>query len=165
MRIFRRSASSHLRADYDSGEELHRAVSSVVFFDETDVPAVASLDRRAQLLRIVAEAVVLQDRAVELLADIRDREPLAEMASLGGPLARRFFELRRQLPPPADGAMARQCEAASVLLDHHGTLITQALELLACAWRSQALVAQLERLEGLGAAAERLDALYAELTH
>ncbi len=165
MRIFRRSASSHDRAEDDSGEELRHTVSSVVFLYEADEPAVAWLDRRAQLLRIVAEAVVLQDKAVELLADIRGRGSLAEMASLGGPLARRFFELRRQLPPPVDGEMARQCETASVVLDHHGTLITHALELLASDWRSPAIVAQLERLDGLGAPAERLDALYAELTY
>jgi hypothetical protein len=113
----------------------------------------------------VAEAVVLQDKAVELLADIRTREPLSELAPRGGPLARRFFELRRELPAAADGELARQCETASVVLDHHGRVITYALELLAMDWRSDAIVAQLERLDGLGTPAERLDALYGELAH
>ena len=161
MRIFRRSPSS--RPEPDPGDEVRCAVSSVVFMPE-GAPAEWA-DRRAQLRRIVAEAVVLQDQAVDLLADIRDREPLAEMASRGGPLSRRFFELRRQLPSPVDGELARQCDTAGVVLDHHGTVIAYALEMLAAAWRSQAIVAQLERLDGLGGPAERLDALYSELMH
>jgi hypothetical protein len=165
MRIFKLPGSGRPSAEPDSREALRGTISSVAFLPEVEVSPVARLDRRAQLLRIVAEAVVLQDKAVELLADIRKREPLAELAPRGGPLARRFFELRRQLPPAADREMARQCETASVVLDHHGTVITYALELLAMDWRSHAIVAQLERLDGLGAPAERLDALYAELAH
>jgi hypothetical protein len=115
------------------------------------------------LLRIVAEAVVLQDKAAELMDRIRDREPLAELAPRGGPLARRFFELRRRLPPPADLQMARQCATVSVVLDHHGMLITTALQMLSVDWRSPAIVEQLERLDGLGAPAEQLDTIYAEL--
>ena len=161
MRIFRRSPSS--RPEPDPGDEVRCAVSSVVFMPEGTPPGWA--DRRAQLRRIVAEAVVLQDQAVELLADIRDGEPLAEMAARGGPLSRRFFALRRELSAPASGELARQCETAGVVLDHHGTMIAYALELLAAAWSSPAIVAQLERLDGLGAPAERLDALYCELMH
>ena len=37
------------------------------------------------------------------------------------------------------------------------------LELLAADWRSEAIVDQLERLDGLGPPADRLDALYSEL--
>jgi hypothetical protein len=118
-----------------------------------------------ELRAIVAEAVIWQDAANDVLAAVSRREPLAELAPRGGPLARRFFELRRQLPAAADGELARQCETASVVLDHHGRVITYALELLAMDWRSDAIVAQLERLDGLGTPAERLDALYAELAH
>jgi hypothetical protein len=120
-------------------------------------------ESRARLLRVVSEAVVLQDKAADLLLDIRDREPLAELAPRGGPLATRFFELRRELPPPADAEMARRCETVSTVLDHHGTLIITALQMLSMDWRSPAIVEQLERLDGLGAPAERLDAVYAEL--
>jgi len=165
MRLFKRTGPERPPAEPDPRAALRGAISSVTFLPEAEVSPVVLLDRRAKLLRIVAEAVVLQDRAVELLADIRRREPLGELAPRGGPLARRFFELRRTLPPPADPEMARQCETASVVLDHHGTVITYALELLAMDWRSPAIVAQLERLDGLGEPAERLDALYAELTH
>ena len=165
MRIFKRRRSQPPSAEPDSRAALRGTISSIAILPDAEVSDVARLDRRAQLLRMVAEAVVLQDKAVELLADIRRREPLAELAPRGGPLARRFFELRRQLPPATDGQMARQCETAARVLDHHGTVITYALELLAMDWRSDALVAQLERLDGLGAPAERLDALYAELAH
>jgi hypothetical protein len=165
MRIFKRRGSERAPAEPDPRAELRGAISSVTILPEAEVSSVVRLDRRTQLRRIVAEAVVLQDKAVELLADIRRREPLAELAPRGGPLARRFFELRRTLPPPADLEMARQCETASAVLDHHGTVITYALELLAMDWRSHAIVAQLERLDGLGEPAERLDALYAELAH
>ncbi len=165
MRIFKRRQSERRPAEADPGAALRRTISSVEFLPEVDVGVAARLDRRAHLLRIVAEAVVLQDKAVELLADISRREPLGELAPRGGPLARRFFELRRQLPTAANGELARQCETAGVVLDHHGRVITYALELLAMDWRSDAIVAQLERLDGLGTPAERLDALYAELAH
>jgi hypothetical protein len=152
MRIFKRRVSERRPANPDPGAALRATISSVEFLPQVEGTGGARLDRRARLLRIVAEAVVLQDKAVELLADIRTREPLAELAPRGGPLARRFFELRRQLPAAADGELARQCETASVVLDHHGRVITYALELLAMDWRS-------------GTPAERLDALYAELAH
>jgi hypothetical protein len=163
MRIFKRPGPGRPSAEPDPRAALRGTISSVAFLPEEPSSPVARLDRRAQLLRIVAEAVVLQDKAEDVLADIRRREPLAEMAPRGGPLARRFFELRRQLPPATDREMARQCETAGAVLDHHGTVITFALELLAMDWRSQAIVAQLERLDGLGTPAERLDALYSEL--
>lgn len=160
--IFRRPRTM---AAPDPGEDLRRAVSSVAFVVDDEAPLPAQADRRARLLRIVAEAVVLQDKAEELLADIRDREPLAVLAPRGGPLASRFFELRRSLPTPVGREMTRQCETVGVVLDHHGMLIVSALDMLAVDWRSPAIVDQLERLDGLGAPAERLDAVYAELAH
>jgi hypothetical protein len=158
-RIFRRRAVARPPGTGDSRDELRRAVSSVTIRPEDGMGA----DARARLLRLVAEAVVLQDRAAEVLDEIRDREPLAEVAPRGGPLATRFFELRRQLPPPADREMARQCATVSAVLDHHGTLIVSALEMLSMDWRSPAIVEQLERLDGLGTPAERLDAVYTQL--
>lgn len=156
VRLFHRSSPPAPRDDVRSD------VSSVaVVVEGADTPA----ERRARLRRAVAEAVILQDRAVDVLADIRAREPLADMARRGGPLARRFLALRRELPPPVDADMARQCETAARVLDHHGTVLIFALELLASDWRSPAIVSQLERLDGLGEPAERLDALYTELTH
>jgi hypothetical protein len=162
LRLFRRPgpARQRLAAGADAAAELRSTVSRIAIVSD-DQPAAA--DCRARLLRIVAEAVVLQDAANDLLADIRDREPLAELAPRGGPLASRFFELRRQLPRPTDLATAAQCESVSVILDHHGTLIVSALQMLSMDWRSAAIVEQLERLDGLGGPAERLDAIYSEL--
>lgn len=162
MRIFRRSRSGPVAGSYDSRTALQETISSVALLGD-DVSPAARVDRRASLRRIVAEAVILQDQAEDVLADVRAREPLGELAPRGGPLARRFFELRRQLPAAADREMARQCETASVVLDHHGKVLIYALELLAADWRSEAIVEQLERLDGLGAPAEALDALYSEL--
>ena len=48
-----------------------------------------------ELRAIVAEAVIWQDEATEVLAAISRREPLAEVAPQGGPLVRRFCELPR----------------------------------------------------------------------
>ena len=154
MRLFKRAPAHH-----DPGEALRRTVSSVTVLPDEDVRDAS----RARLRRIVAEAVLLQDKAAELLAEIRDRRPLSVLAPRGGPMASRFFELRRELPPPADLAMARQCETVSVVLDHHGTLIVTALQMLSVEWRSDAIVDQLDRLDGLGAPAIRLDAVYDEL--
>ena len=158
LRLFRRRPRAV--AGPDPAEELRRTVSTVTVLPDDGA---TRADARARLRRIVAEAVVLQDQAAELLAEVRDREPLAELAPRGGPLASRFFELRRQLPPPADDRMARQCATASTVLDHHGTLIVTALQMLSMDWRSPAIVEQLERLDGLGPPAERLDAVYTEL--
>jgi hypothetical protein len=163
VRIFRRRGSRQAPAEPDPGEELRRTISSIASWPEDDAPVRA--DQRARLLRIVAEAVVLQDKAEEVLAGARAHEPLGDLAPRGGPLATRFFELRRQLPPPANAEMARQCETASCVLDHHGTMLVTALELLAAEWRSPAIAAELERIDGLGTPAERLDALYTELAH
>lgn len=151
MRLFRRSPPKADRVDA-------RVVSHVVMFDDAPDP-----EARRQLMRTVAEAVVLQDQAAEVLADIRNREPLDEVAQRAGPLARRFHALRDELPEPEDTVMERRCLTASVVLDHHGRVLVHGLELLASEWRSERIVEQLERLDGLGAPAERLDALYSEL--
>lgn len=151
MRWFRRSSP---KADLGDAQVL----SHVVLFDDAPDP-----EARRRLLRAVAEAVVLQDKAVEVLADMRNREPLDEVAQRAGPLARRFHALRDELPEPEDTVMQRRCTTASVVLDHHGRVLVHGLELLASEWRSERIVEQLERLDGLGVPAERLDALYSEL--
>src|SRR4051794_26392644 len=98
VRIFRRSRSGRPAAIYDSRTTLQESISSVEVLHDDEASSTVRLDRRPRLRRIVAEAVILQDKAEELLADVRLREPLGELAPRGGPLARRFFELRRQLP-------------------------------------------------------------------
>jgi hypothetical protein len=139
-----------------------RVISCAVAFDDAPLP---EPEARRRLLRTVAEAVVLQDQAVEVLEEMRNREPLDAVARRAGPLARRFQALRDELPTASDAVMERQCATASVVLDHHGRVLAHGLELLALEWRSERIVDQLERLDGLGVPAERLDALYTELTH
>ena len=145
------------RTDADSRDELRRVVSGVRVVREEEP------DSRARLLRVVSEAVILQDQATDLLHEIRERPPLGEVAPRGGPLAHRFFSLRHELPPAIGAEMERQCDIVSKVLDHHGRLIVTALDMLATDWRSEKIVEQIERLDGLGAPADRLDAVYAEL--
>ena len=66
------------------------------------------------------------------------------------------------------GSPARRPGARCRLVLHHSknTLGRETLELLAADWRGcPQISAQLNRLDGLGAPAERLETLYAELTH
>ena len=83
---------------------------SVTRDDEPGPPS--SEEAWRELRKIVAEAVIWQDKAEELLVDISQREPLAELAPRGGPLIRRFCELRTRLPvsnDPGHPAHTRTC--------------------------------------------------------
>jgi hypothetical protein len=128
-------------------------------------PATA-LDRSAAeavLRAIVAEAVIWQDAANDVLAAVSRREPLAELAPRGGPLLRRFCELRTRLPVSDDIELRQITEELGPLLDHHALMLSSSLDMLAVDWRSERIIEQLERIEGLGAPAERLDGIYAKL--
>jgi hypothetical protein len=116
-----------------------------------------------ELRKIVAEAVIWQDKAEELLVDIRHREPLAELAPRGGPLIRRFCALRMRLPVSNDPAIRRITDVLGPVLDHHALMLNSSLDMLAVDWRSERIVAELERIEGLGAPAARLDRIREEL--
>ena len=59
-----------------------------------------------------------------------------------------------------DERVRRQLDA---ILHHHALAVWVALDLLACEWRSEKIGRQLDALDGLGAPAVQLDALYAEL--
>jgi len=92
-------------------------VLSVARDDEPGPPT--SEEAWGELRRIVAEAVIWQDKAEELLVDIRHREPLAELAPRGGPLIRRFCALKQRLPESNDPAIRRYTEALGPVFDHH----------------------------------------------
>ena len=111
------------------------------------------------LRAIVAEAVIRQDAAAELLGEIRDRRPLAELAPRGGVLISRFVALRNALPVSDDPTVREIGE----ILDHHALLVSSALDLLSVDWRSERMVERLEQLGGLGPPAARLDALWTTL--
>ena len=114
-------------------------------------------DAWRELHMIVAEAVIWQDKAEELLLAISRREPLAELAPRGGPLIRRFCELRMRLPVSHDPAICRITDILGPVLDHHALMLSSSLDMLAVDWRSERIVQELERIEGLGAPAQRLD--------
>jgi hypothetical protein len=115
------------------------------------------------LRRIVAEAVIRQDEAEDLLADIRDREPLAALAPRGGQLVSRFVALRNDLPDFDDAALRRHVSVLEKVFDHHALMLTSSLDLLAVDWRSERMVEELEKIDGLGAPAQWLEAVRAEL--
>jgi hypothetical protein len=147
-------------------DDLGAHVLSVRWDDGDGEPAerAAARERAWRELRaIVAEAVVWQDEANEVLAAISRREPLAELAPRGGPLVRRFCELRARLPDSDDPELRRIAGVLAPVLDHHALMLSSSLDMLAVDWRSDRVVDQLERITGLGAPAERLEAVYAEL--
>lgn len=121
-------------------------------------------DHRPLLRRIAAEAVILQDDAEAVMHGIRARQNLGDLAPQGGPLVRRFFELRDRLPArcgePADEHLRGRLDA---ILHHHAMALHTALDLLACEWRSPRLAAQVDTLDGLGEPARMLDEVYREL--
>jgi hypothetical protein len=117
----------------------------------------------ALLRRIAAEAVIRQDEAEELLRAVQAREPLAQLAPIGGRLASRFVALAQALPVSDDPAV--QCYGARLreVLDHHALMMSASLELLAVAWRSERLEDEIDRIAGLGRPAAWLEDIRAAL--
>ena len=130
------------------------------------VPAGPPVDERALLRRAASEAVILQDQAEAVLAQIRAHGHLGVIAPRGGPLVRRFFALRDALPRRcADPDDERLRHVLDVTLNNHALIVSMSMDLLAHEWRSPRLADVVGRIEGLGAAAVALDAAYAELCH
>ena len=138
-----------------------------VAYDEDDGAEARRVAARAeawrQLRAIVAEAVIFQDSAEELLAAISRREPLAELAPRGGPLIRRFCDLGMRLPESDDREIQRITAVLGPVFDHHAMMLKYSLDMLAVDWRSTRIVEELEKIEGLGAPAARLEDIRAEL--
>jgi len=153
----RRRAHSDPGPDPDFGVR----VVSVVRDDEPAPPRAD--DAWRELHAIVAEAVIWQDAAEELLAAISRREPLAELAPRGGPLIRSFCRLRARLPESDDPELRRITDVLGPVFDHHALMLSSSLDMLAVDWRSERLVEELERITGLGAPAARLESIRAEL--
>jgi hypothetical protein len=149
------------RTEEPAAQDLGVRVLSVARDDEPEPPSAEAA--WGELRRIVAEAVIWQDKAEELLIDISHREPLAELAPRGGPLIRRFCELRMRLPESSDPELRRITEVVGPVLDHHALMLSSSLDMLAVDWRSERIVEELERITGLGAPARRLDRIREEL--
>jgi hypothetical protein len=118
---------------------------------------------QAVLRAIVAEAVIWQDEAEAVLAEIRDRRPLADVAPRGGPLISRFVALACRLPESSDPEIRRHTTVLRMVFDHHALMLKSSMEMLAFDWRSERIVEQIEKLDGLGAPATWLEAVRAEL--
>ena len=107
------------RSDRPLPDELHVSVIAVDV-DDDDRGAAERAAAREQAWRdlraIVAEAVIWQDAAEDVLLAISRREPLAELAPRGGPLVRRFCELRDRLPESDDVELRRITEVLGPVL-------------------------------------------------
>lgn len=117
----------------------------------------------ARLRRLVAEALILQDAAEELLMSFRDRPDPADVARPCGRLKVRFVELREAMAACGDPEMDCYTAALRQILSHHVLLLKTSLGLLAGAQRSELLDERLDEIEGLGAPARRLEAIRAQI--
>ena len=135
-------------------------VRAVVLGDDEPPPRDADL---RTLTRIAAEAVILQDEAEQLLRDVRDRQPLAELAPRGGKLTSRFCALATALPASRDPLVRSYSVRLREVLEHHALMLSCSLDLLAVAWRSERLEEELDRIAGLGRPARRLEDLRMDL--
>lgn len=116
------------------------------------------------LLAVTAEALILQDEAEAVVLGIRARQHMGLLAPRGGPLVRRFFCLRDRLPPHYDDPEAERLRASlDAILHHHAMLLSTAMDLLACEWRSERIARQVDALDGLGEPGRHLESVYAEL--
>jgi hypothetical protein len=117
------------------------------------------------LLRIVSEALILQDEAEAVLAAVSRHDHLGVVAKRGGPVGRRFFALQEQLPASfADPQLDRLRATVNTILFHHGMQVATALEFLAVAGRSDRLHQRVSDWGNLGAPAGVLEDVYRELT-
>ena len=122
----------------------------------------AETDRRA-LLRVADEALALQDAGARLMAEIRDEGPLGDLAQRGGPVISRFVALRGELPACADERLRGAAEILDMVLANHAMALNAALDLLAVSWRSQRMLDELHKLDGLGRPAVWLETIRDEL--
>ena len=117
-----------------------------------------------RLLRIAAEALILQDEAEAVLAAVRRHEHLGRVAPRGGPLVSRFFALRDTLPPrPPAAELAQIAATLDTVLLHHAMQVATALEFLAVEGRSERARRHVESLGTLGAPGLALEDAYRRL--
>ena len=113
--------------------------------------------------RIVAEALILEDAAEELLVELRDTRDLGAVAPPSGRPMNRFIAARSGAASCGDPAMDRHTEALRRIFDHHVLMLNSARALLAAEWRSERLSAQIDRIDGLGAPARALKRVRQEI--
>jgi hypothetical protein len=157
MRLLRRRrATVPLRAGRDD-----LSVSSVRFLGASD-PGAEDAAALAALRRIADEAVLLQGLTEDMLDGVRERRSLGELAPPSGALVSRFVALRAEVPEPADARLREAARTLSETLDHHACVLSYSLDLLGDL-RPERVSDQLDRIDGLGEPARRLEALRSEL--
>jgi hypothetical protein len=104
----------------------------------------------------------LQCLADDILAGVRERRSLAELAPPGGALVSRFVVLRAAVPEPADPGLRAVARTLREILDHHAVMLSWSLDLLGDL-RPERVSDQIDRIAGFGAPARRLAALQDQL--
>ena len=118
----------------------------------------------SRLLRIAAEALILQDEAEAVLAAVRRHEHLGSVAPRAGPLVSRFFALRDALPArPPRPQLAQITSTLETVLQHHAMQVATALDFLAVEGGSERAHRQVETLGALGPAGVALEGAYRQL--
>jgi len=147
------------RSGSSAGRRLDTDVGSLAVLADEAARRRVQEDAWSRLRRILAEAVILQDAADELLATFRDRPALGEIAPPCGRLKGRFVELAEHLPTSDDPVLVEYAAVVRSLLDHHVHMLKASVDLLAAGPASTRLSEELDQIVGLGAAARRLDAV------
>jgi hypothetical protein len=154
------------RRDMPAAPRPTEGVHSVLVLEDGDAgtdPEQPRVEAWSALRRLVAEALILQDSAEELLIELRDHRDLGAIAPRCGRLMSRFVALDRELPASTDPAVERYCSTLRTIFDHHVLLLNSARAMLAVEWRSEKLTEQLDRIDGLGEPARRLEAVRADI--
>ena len=140
-------------------QQRHSVTDRFVLADGVGSPSAP--DATPALRRNAAEAVILQDEAEAALLGIRRRESLGVIAPRAGPLVRRFFALRDELPAGSGREEQTQLrDQMAAILHSHAMALSVAMEFLAQEGRSPAMAAQLDALTDLGPPARRLDEIH-----
>jgi hypothetical protein len=115
------------------------------------------------LLALADEALELQERGEELMVEIRAEGDLGALAARAGPLVSRFCAMRRELPACEDPLLRSAADVLDMVFANHALALDAALDLLAVSWRSERMLSELRRLEGLGRPATWLQTIRDEL--
>jgi len=115
------------------------------------------------LLRLAQEGLYWQDEVEDLLVAISNDGDLGQLARAGGPYISRYEAMRGELRALRHLDLRAYVSALDEVFAHHAMALHCALDLLAVSWRSERLREEQGRLGSLGAQAERLVALTAEI--
>lgn len=158
-RSFRLRRLSRAQSASSAGRRPDTDVASVAVLGDEAARRRVQEDAWRRLRRILAEAVILQDAADELLETFHDRPALGEVAPACGRLKGRFVELAEHLPTSDDPVLAEYAALVRSILDHHVYILKASVDLLVAGPASTRLSEELDTIVGLGAAARMLDAI------